>query len=283
MKFKYLFTSPKSIFQYRNTNPLFALFQTFILFFLTLILPVYTLVTYPNYVKTEVDIIRDYMFYEADETTCKIESYILTCDPTDETQVLGYEILSDTNQISDEEQEVTYTIQVVQQYNSFAYVFMEDRLEYQLMGVAITSNSYMELGLSELNFEDLRHSYSDQTYELVTEMITKHYELNKFIINIVTVFIFVGTLTILLFALIFVLTILLWISNSGQVKAKLGSRISADKLVTMACYSLFLPLLVTGLLYMYTKVFAINLWFISSFIVGMIAINNNRKKTDGSN
>ncbi len=277
MKLRNLFTSPRSAFRYRDTRPTLAFLQTIVLFLFMLIFPSYTLATYPDYVESEVDLIRYYMFYDSEPTTCKIASYILTCDEVEE----GINTDGSTTVVANSD-EVMYVISVEPKYDTYVYVFTENKMEYLIAGVVITSNTYEELGVSDLDFESLRHSYSPSTYEGITTLISNQYELNKSLITTITVTLFVATNVIAFMIMLLLVTVLLIFSNKGQVRTGQGLRLRKKQLFTMACYSTYIPVLAITLAYLYSGSLMIDVLFFSSAIMSIIASNVNRKKNDNS-
>ncbi len=241
------------------------------MFLVILAFPSYTIATYPEYVESEVMLIKEYMFYTAEETTCMIESYKLVCP--DDNSVGGDGSVT----VSDTEEKVRYTISTVPGYNTFVYVFTEDELLYTFAGFPLTSNTYEELNVSDLDFESLRHSYSDTTYEPITTLITNHYELNKLFIMGMNVSIFIMSTMFTFAIMLALLTLILTFSSRGAVKAGISEKLKLGNIITIACYSTIIPMMVTILLFLFTGGFTLDLLFLASTIIGILAIRSNGK------
>ncbi len=256
MKFRDLITSPKAAFQYRKTNPLLAIMQALIVLLITISLPIYTVLQAGSYVESEVYSFKEYFFYDAEETTCKIESYIFTCDSDDETE---------------------YTVPV----NSDAsevYIFTKDSLEYAIGGITLLAETYVDLGVSDLELESLRQSYSNTTYKGITTMLEGFYDSNSIFINTLLVTsVFMSSF--MSFALmIFILTFMSSFSNKGQIRTGIGDRLSVPELITMTCYSTFIPSIIITIAYLFTGSYMSNLLLFGTGIVSVIALNANKKK-----
>ncbi len=233
--------------------------------------PTYTVATYPDYVESEVNLIKDYMFYKAEETTCRIESYILVCDAENNINDGGNVIISNT------EIDPEYVIHVDSSSRIFSYVFTETELIYTIAGLPVTSDTYAELDVSDLDFESLRNSYTDDTYEPMITLVTNHYELHKTLITTVNVMIFVITAISTFVLILVLLMILIMISSRGTAKAGIGEKLRISNLITITCYSAIIPIMVMTILFLYTGSFVINLLFLTSSIMAIIALGSNRK------
>lgn len=248
-----------------------AILQICILFLVTLTFPAYTIATHPDYVESEVSFIKDYMFYHAEETTCKIEAYTLVCDEVDSTGDNGSVV------VANEEDDVTYIIHLSQSQETFSYVFTETKLLYTFLGIPLTSNTYEELNIPDFDFESLRHSYSDATYEPITTLVTNHYELNKTLLTSINISIFIISVMTTFAIMIMLLVLLLTLSNKGAVKTGLGEKLKLANVITIACYSAVIPTIITTLLFLYSGSFTLTLLFIEANIIGLIAMSSNRK------
>ncbi len=259
----------RSIFLFRNTRPLFAVFQALFTMGLVLLLPAFEIIHFVEDTVEKVQEAKIVIEAALEEIPCEIEDYVLQCDNGEDNFVFDFAEAGST--IADT---------VTGAYDNVVLFFQDDKVQYVVDGVVEVTIEYTDISenVSE-KLIDIRHFKNklDKYFKYAKAIYShKHLITKTTVILLATIVLSISMLLYLIVVsgLILVLAIIL---NRILVKKGIGELRHRRKMFIAAAISSVIPTLLIGIIYIITGSFMIELLFIGTVITMAYTLKTNEQ------